>query len=36
MKENFAIRLSWLRHDKKISQHALAKIVGVTQKAIDF
>ena len=36
MKENFSIRLYELRTEKNLSQQKLAKLIGVTQKAIDF
>ncbi len=36
MKNKFSERLKELRTDKKLSQHKLADIIGVTQKAIDF
>ena len=36
MKENFANRLKELRLNANLSQQALAKFIGATQKAIDF
>lgn len=36
MKDTIKERLYFLRKEKKLSQHALAKQIGVTQKAIDF
>ena len=36
MKDTFEIRLKELRIEQNLSQAALAKEIGVTQKAIDF
>jgi len=36
MKSNFAKRIYELRIEKALSQQALAKEIGVTQKAINF
>ena len=36
MKDTFEVRLKELRIEQNLSQAALAKEIGVTQKAIDF